>query len=513
MSYWHFRNRFSWMIVGVNVGANLAGFFLVQALMHYAQPHEWRQVPVLDLRTSLILLSLIVPAAAAFLLALSWPVQRALRNGIQMDSALLQKARRRIVNLPYLAAAMNLLAWIVPSVAFPLTVSYAGSSLNKAVFILYNFSNAVMITLLAFVFLEQACRRTAIPKLFPQGRIRNQSGTLKLTIRWRLMLMYGAVCLIPMFQTALIINANASIGGVTVNPENALRNLGSFSLILFLFTAVYGLWLAGLFAKNLVEPTREIMDVTRKVAAGNYDCRVVVVTNDEIGFLGDRVNDMTKELKEREEIREIFNLFTSPEIAHEVLTGKAATAGETRRVTLLFSDLRGFTSMAERLPPEKVVESINGYFGAMSAAIVDNGGIILQYVGDEIEAVFGAPIDDPRHADKAVAAALQMRGLLSELNAERVSRNEEPLSHGIGVHTGPALAGIIGSRYKISYALVGDTVNIASRIQDLNKDLGSDILISGETLRSLTVQRKVSSPFRASVKGKTETISVYKLLG
>jgi adenylate cyclase len=516
MSFFSLLRRFSWMAVCVNVGANLVGFFVVQALMHYAQPvDQWRSSLVLEWRTSAILLCVLVPAAVIYLLVLASPIQRALDalgSGDLIKPQLLDTARRRVVNLPFQAAVMNLIAWIVPSVAFPLAFQLPGGAFNRAVSILYNFSNAVMITLLAFVLMEQACRRTAIPVLFPEGGIRNQEGTVKLNIRSRLMVMYGAICLIPMFQTALINNANASLAWSDFNPRDALSNLGTFSLILFVFTASYGLWLATLFAKNLAEPTREIMDVTRKVAAGDYDCRASVVTNDEIGFLGDRFNEMSRGLKERERIREVFSLFTSPEIAHEILSGRGATAGETRRVTLLFSDLRGFTSMAERLAPEKMVESINSYFGAMSSAIVDNGGIILQYVGDEIEAVFGAPIDDPLHADKAVAAALDMRVRLEKLNDQRSSRGEEPFRHGIGIHTGPALAGIVGSRYKISYAMVGDTVNIASRIQELNKELESDILISRETLRSLTAPRRVSEPVSASVKGKIGTVEVFRLM-
>jgi class 3 adenylate cyclase len=327
------------------------------------------------------------------------------------------------------------------------------------------------------------------------------------------MIMYGAICLIPMFQTALMINANASLAWTSMNPWDALKNLGSFAVILFGFTAVYGFWLASLFSRNLAEPTREIMDVAEKIRSGNYDSQARVVTNDEIGFLGDRVNEMARGLVERERIREVFNLFTSPEIAREILSDRTAGMGETRVVTLLFSDLRGFTRMAEQLPPEEVVKSINRYFSEMSAAIIEHGGIVLQYVGDEIEAVFGAPMDDPAHADKAVAAALEMRFRLAALNEERSLSGQEPLQHGIGVHTGKALAGLVGSKYKISYAMVGDTVNIASRIQEINKDLNSDIVISEQTYRSLKVPREVSSPFTVSVKGKTNVLNVYQLIG
>ncbi len=369
-----------------------------------------------------------------------------------------------------------------------------------------------MITLLAFVLLQYACRKTAVPVLFPQGNLRDQKGTLKLGIRARLLILYGAICLLPMLQTALVINAGRSPAFAEVAPLTVLHNLGTFSIILFTFVALYGLWLVSLFSKNISEPIEEIMQLTKRVKAGDYEARAQVVSNDEIGYLGDRFNEMSQGLEERERIRDMFNLFTSPEIGAEILAGKVSVDGEIREVTLLFADLRGFTAMAEHLAPKQVVQSVNSYFSAMSEAIVENGGIILQYVGDEIEAVFGAPARDPDHAAKAVAAALAMRTRLDTLNRERASLGQEPLRHGIGVHTGDALAGIVGSKYKVSYAMVGDTVNMASRIQELNKEMNTDILISEETYRSLKVPIQVSGPVSVSVRGKRQSLDLYQVL-
>ncbi len=513
-----FRLPFSWMVVCINVGSNLVGFFLVQVLLGYAQPlKSWHRSFIPDLGDALMLLAILVPTAAAILVLLAAPVSRVLRvlrSGGAPQPEQLEAARRRVINLPFYVALMNLVAWIVPVVAFPLQLGLHNKLPWSIVglFAVYNFTNALMITLFAFIFLEHACRSAAVPLLFPEGRVRDQKGTIRLTIRNRLMIMYAAICLGPMVQIALVMNANAAFDASLIDPPIVLKKLGTFALILFSFTALYGLWLAALFARNLSAPAREIMEVAEKVATGDYDTQVGVVSNDEIGYLGDRVNEMSRGLKERERIREMFHLFTSPEIGKEILSGRTFAGGEIRRVTLLFSDLRGFTTMAERLPPEQVVESINSYFSEMSTAIVENGGIVLQYVGDEIEAVFGAPMDDPRHADKAVAAALVMRERLNALNRRRASRGEEPFRHGIGVHTGPALAGIVGSRYKLSYAMVGDTVNIASRIQELNKELESDILISGDTRKSLTKTYSVSDPVTVSVKGRERPLEVYRLI-
>ncbi len=372
---------------------------------------------------------------------------RSSSSGGDLHQEALSAARHRVINLPFLAALMNLVAWVVPAVAFPVKLALQGKlqPSHTGLYILYSFTNAFMITLLAFVLLQYACRKIAVPFLFPQGNLRDETGTLKLGIRARLMILYGAICFLPMLQTALVINAGRFPTFAETEPLIVLHNLGTFSIILFAFVALYGLWLVSLFSKNISEPIEEIMELTKRVKAGDYEARAQVVSNDEIGYLGDRFNEMGRGLEERERIRDMFNLFTSPEIGAEILAGNVSTDGEIREVTLLFADLRGFTAMSERLEPKQVVQSVNSYFSAMSEAVVENGGIVLQYVGDEIEAVFGAPARDPDHATKAVAAALSMRQRLDALNWERAVLGQERLSHGIGVHTGDALAGIVGS--------------------------------------------------------------------
>lgn len=505
-------------VVAINVGSNLAGFFIVQLLLRYAQPlEEWRQFSDLDRLTNFALLGALVPVSVYILLKLSDPVDQALEileSGQKLTDRERYKSQSTLLNLPFYAGLMNLIAWIIPSVTFPMVLSLKESlsATNILIYVLFDFSKGLMISLLAFVFLEYSIRRDVVGKIFPEGGLRECRGAIICETRHRLMIMYVATCFLPIFQITMMIGSNASFAKSGMTQEQVLENLRIFSILLFCFVSVYGFWLALFFARSISEPTRRIMEVAEKVRAGDYTGRVSVVSNDEIGYLGDRVNEMVKGLKEREELKETFSLCTSPEIASEILSAGAKTGGEVRVVTVLFSDLRGFTTMAEKNTPEKVVESINEYFDEMTTAIIENGGVVLQYVGDEIEAVFGAPHDDPGHADNAVMAALAMRARLNALNLRRLGGGNEPLNHGIGVHTGPALAGIIGSKHKISYAMVGDTVNIASRIQELNKEMGSDVLVSENTCKELRIPHQFSAPRRVSLKGKANDLNVFQLI-
>ena len=222
-------------------------------------------------------------------------------------------------------------------------------------------------------------------------------------------------------------------------------------------------------------------------------------------------NRMVAGLREREQIRETFGKYVSPEVRDEILAGRASLEGGTREVTILFADLRDFTPWVEATAPAQVVADLNSYFSEMDAAIRAQGGLVLQFIGDEIEAVFGAPVPDPGHPDGAVRAAIEMRSRLEAWNAARVAAGKTPLRHGIGIHTGTVIAGNIGSAERLSYALVGDAVNLTSRIQSLNKDFGTEILVSGVTKALLRSEYKLAVLPAVRVKGRTAEVEVFSL--
>jgi class 3 adenylate cyclase len=168
--------------------------------------------------------------------------------------------------------------------------------------------------------------------------------------------------------------------------------------------------------------------------------------------------------------------------------------------------------MVESTPPKEVVKILNDYFKEMEEAINRNHGLVLQYIGDEIEAVFGAPVSREDHPRLAVRAALEMRGRLQNVNQDLQRRGYEPLSHGIGIHTGRAVAANIGSPHRLCYTLVGDTVNLASRLQGLTREFDTEIIISASTRAHLDDGLSLMELPLTKVKGKSREVEIFALV-
>ena len=180
-----------------------------------------------------------------------------------------------------------------------------------------------------------------------------------------------------------------------------------------------------------------------------------------------------------------------------VLREGAGLGGEVRTVSVLMSDLRGFTTLSERLPPDRISETMNEYFTAVVEVIMSHRGIVQDFIGDGILAVYGAPLDDPDHAWHAITTALDMQAALRRLNAGWQAAGRPALAMGVAVHTGEVFAGNVGSPKRKKYSVMGDTVNTTSRIEGLNRELGTAILISAATLAAVKDRVVVHCPGRA----------------
>lgn len=293
-------------------------------------------------------------------------------------------------------------------------------------------------------------------------------------------------------------------------PIASLRNvslgIAALTLVMVVISAVF-------VARSISDPIRKLTNKTKLVASGDLSQKIDVLVRNEIGDLAQSFNEMTEGLKDRDFIKETFGKYLSEEIRDEVLSGRVSLDGELKEVTVMFADLRDFTPMTETNDPKLVIKVINEYFKEMTEAIHGQGGLVLQFIGDEIYAVFGAPISRPDHPVRAFRAGLEMRRRLVELNKELAAKGWPQLRHGIGIHTGEALAANIGSPDRLSYLLMGDTVNVASRLQGLTKEHGVEIILSQATRSRLTevepagVRIKDLGP--AWVKGKSIAVEIF----
>ena len=466
----------------------------------------------------LILALLVILATAGFLQRL---VQRPLAKAIkdlcaknEIEQGIRDTARRRLLNLPFILALLNLV--MVPFLpAFTLSYFYHFMELpsRPAVFI---FSRVMIVAMvsstLSFFLVEEFSRKNMIAWFFPEGRLAAVAGTIRMSIRLRIRALYIGGTIIPMIilLSTLLLTAG-SLVDTDVSVTEFGREVLVFTGLLYGVFIVVALRLNSQVEKSIVGPIQDMLGVIGEVRNGNFSKQIRVVSNDEVGILADAGNEMIHGLSEREIIRDTFGKYVTPEIRDEILAGRIPLSGKRTEATLLFCDLRNFTPFVEKNDPEEVIMSMRAYFTEMQKAISKYDGLVLQYVGDEIEAVFGVPFPYEDHPDKAALAALEMRTRLERLNEARLKQGKSAFRHGIGIHTGTVLAGITGSNDRLSYALIGDTVNLASRIQGLTKEFRCDILISEET------QEKLRNAFRLErhpsqfVKGYSRPLTLYSV--
>jgi class 3 adenylate cyclase len=453
----------------------------------------------------------VVVAGLGTLLAARWrPATLAGRDGIA-DA----ETRRRALVMPFVLAGISAMGWVLSGLAWGLLWPALTGELTLARALRLNIGitlvGGTITTAFIFFAVERAWRRR-LPVLFPRGDLSAVAGVPRLRVRRRLVAVFLLVGLLPMLIVGRFAyrSAGAIAGADPGAASDLLRHMAVVIAFLIGIGALTAVGLALFVSRSVAEPLRDVEAAMARVGAGDLDTRCPVVSNDEIGAVAEGFNRMVAGLRERERIRETFGKYVSPEVRDEILAGRASLDGQVREVTILFSDLRDFTPWVESHPPDEVVRDLNAYFTLMEGAIRAHGGLVVQFIGDEIEAVFGAPVPEPRHADRALAAAFDMRQRLAEWNGARHAQGSVELKHGIGVHTGEVLAASIGSPDRLSYALVGDPVNLASRLQSLTKEVGGDLLVSGDTVRRLCEPVALEALPAVRVKGRTAEVEVYR---
>jgi adenylate cyclase len=277
--------------------------------------------------------------------------------------------------------------------------------------------------------------------------------------------------------------------------------------------ALAGALLCGiLLAGGITGPVRLLVNAMHEIPRGNLRHRIQIDRDDEIGFLSRSFNEMADGLEEREHIKDTFGRFVSRDVAEAVLSGQVPLAGERREVSILFQDIRGFTALSEKLDPVALLRLLNQFFTEVVAAVEAEGGVVKQFTGDGVMALFGAPQSRTDHTERAVRAALGIVSRLTQLNVLLQKEGLAPLLIGIGIHTGDVVAGLIGPDERIEYGVVGEPVNLASRIEALTKELTATILVSKEIAGRLGPQFVLGRTALLPVKGKSRPVEVVEVL-
>jgi adenylate cyclase len=450
-----------------------------------------------------------------------FPIYRQNYTGNQNNNALVQK---RIIQLPLV---ILILPWVMGAykLFFEIFFSYKYFGfMNGKLISIYILSYLIFCTLVNYLNLG-ATNRYISNKIAFSNFKKPELYTLKkgysITLGLRISLLILALAIIP-----LIINLYIPVFFnywqlkslfTDKNPDfikitQLLIPLLAMSLIT-IFYSIAQIFAISSLKKSIVRPMNQLIHRMNDVAKGDFTSRSSVLTADEIGQMKGHFNSMVEGLEDREKIRDTFGKFVSMEIAEKIMnTGSIQLTGEEIETTVMFTDIRDFTPLSESLSPMELIDLLNTYFSYMVKPIQEEKGVINKFLGDSIMAVFSPVFGVENHAEAAVRASLKLRDSLKDFNA---LKKFQPIRHGVGIHTGILIAGNIGSEERKEYTVIGDTVNIASRIESQTKVFDTDILLSDNLLNKLNkgdFPQHNFIPFEpVKMKGKSYSMLLYKI--
>ena len=386
--------------------------------------------------------------------------------------------------LPYVVGAVAAATWNVLAVVVLDLPWWAAAAVWPASFGLYAYW-VVLRTLIV-----ELTMRPILEEVTPHLPADARLEAPRIGLRTRLLATLPALCW----------GTGAIVGGVTSRLGEGADTLAVASVVAVAATLIGSIWLILVLADSVTGPLTSLGAATRRVSEGDLTARAPVVSTDETGDLARSFNAMVRGLRERERLRDAFGAFVDPALTERVLDEGVDLRGEEVEVSVLFLDVRGFTTMSESASAQEIVARLNELYEEVVPAILRHGGHANKFIGDGLLAVFGAPerLDD--HADRAVAAALDI--------AECVDRRfGGALRVGVGVNSGRVLAGTIGGGGRLDFTVIGDTVNTAARVESATRVTGDDVLVTEATVKLLRDGRDGFDE-RPSVplKGKTAEV-------
>lgn len=426
--------------------------------------------------------------------------------GLKGDDTL-NIARSRVLGVPIVLSFIGSFCWIL----YMMAVYFLGATIQNipiesrttTLFVL----DKILTSGLSFVFsyysLELISRKILVPNFFPDGDFSTCCNGFTATIRQRVYILHFSVAIFPMYMVYCILLGMQRKGELTANLVPVTITICGLIVV--------GSLIVQMFSNLMNRPLVEMRQAVMRIQSGDLDARVKVESNDEIGTLGETINSMATGLKEKQFMKDTFGKIVDPAVRDFLLKGNVELGGKIQSATVLFCDIRGFTSMSEKMRPDLIVELLNTYFNTMNECIISEKGILNKYIGDAIMAIFGAPVTIENHAAAAIRAALKMDAALQKLNKSFAEKGLPTIKTGTGIHTGMVLVGNIGSGARMEYTAIGDTVNIASRTEELCKELSSKLLFTEATAEKLTDEFTPVFIEQKILRGRTKPIGIYTL--
>lgn len=513
-----------WLSVGVCLFANeLAGWAARQMieLMSGVSPFA-REVRVYN--------ELFVPAwlctsysiITVLCVGYLWPIARWFgvhANDSEKAPATIQ---RRAVNAPLILAAAGYLGWLAGIPFFVgLTLFHFGTWTTELMsqHVITPVLNGFLAAIVDYLLLDWIFRSRVVGRVFPDGGLADLPGTITLGVRGRLLALVTAVGFVPLFTMLGLIRATAALRAEGVPADQLLSTLTHAGQAIFLLYFVLGAALTLLVARFLTRPLVAAAEALRRVRRGELDQVHRAESADEVGVVADGVAELATTLRDRERILATFGRVVEPQVRDHLLSGRFGGAGEMRRASIMFVDLRNFTGLSEGVSPDVVVETLNEFFTVLTSWVRECGGFVDKFLGDALLVVFGlfdtAANEAPdAGARAAVTCALGIEAKLNALNVKRELRGQPPLAVSIGIHTGDILAGTIGSADRHEYTIIGDAVNVAARLQELAKEDGAGLLVSKQTYLPAVASGVAPAglnSFQAELRGRQQSVEVFRL--
>ena len=452
----------------------------------------------------LLLNAVVYPIAVAGFFYPLWRLRdshRRLIRGELVPTETLSSDRRRVINLPWWFLGVASLGWFSCVPTFPAVIAASPDPLRSEVVphLITSFLIASLIAVThSFFAVELTVQKTLFPIYFENDSPTDVPGGLPIGITTRGVLWTVSAVVAPVVSLTLLILIPDAAGDGPL-----------FAVGVALVAIVFGLTSSVLLGRLVASPVRALSLAAADVDAGRLDTRIDLKRADEFGSLIDRFNEMVDGLQQKERLDQVFGRHVGREAAKQILAEDEDVAGRSRQISVMFVDVRNFTRHSSTKTPAEVVHSLNVFFERAVETVESHGGMVNKFLGDGFMALFGVTPSDRRHADQAVAAGRTLLDVVRHDAATFAESGWPGLAIGVGVHSGEAVVGSIGSPARQEYTAIGDTVNVASRVESLTKGVDQPMLVTEDTKRMCDDPWNWVAMPSQTVKGKEAPLVVW----